>query len=136
MHLLNCSEILVEKVTISSDLRWPNCDGIDVTSSNNTLIRGCNIRTGDDAFSPKTWAGYGPLHNLTIEDSTFHSRSGGIHFGASAWYDYVNVTLRRVTVIDAHAGITAQVWPQTLTMTLRPTITLTITLTLTLLMSH
>lgn len=109
VHFLNSSDILVERVTISSDLRWPNCDGIDVTSCNNTLVRGCHVRTGDDAFSPKTWEGYGPLHNLTIEDSTFHSRSGGIHFGASAWYDYVNVTLRRVTVVDAHGGITAQV---------------------------
>lgn len=85
LHFLNSSDILVESVTVSSDLRWPNCDGIDVTSCNNTIIRGCTIRTGDDAISPKTWQGYGPLHNLLIEDCTFHARSGGIHFGASAW---------------------------------------------------
>ena len=59
LHFLNCSTVLAEKVTIDSDLRWPNCDGIDVTSCNDTVIRGCSIRTGDDAISPKTWEGYG-----------------------------------------------------------------------------
>jgi len=49
---------------------------------NDTIIRGCTIRTGDDAISPKTWQGYGPLVNLLIEDTVFHSRSGGIHFGS------------------------------------------------------
>ena len=49
------------------------------------------------------------LTNLLIEDCAFHSRSGGIHFGASAWYDYVNVTVRRVTVMDAHGGMDIQV---------------------------
>ena len=51
----------------------------------------------------------GPLHNLLVEDVTFHSRSGGIHFGASAWYDYVNVTINRVRVLDSHQGVDAQV---------------------------
>ena len=109
VHFLNCSEVLAEGVTISSDLRWPNCDGIDVTSCNNTVIRHCAIRTGDDAISPKTWQGYGPLRNLLIEDVRFHSRSGGIHFGASAWHDYVNITVNRVRVLDSHNGIDAQV---------------------------
>ena len=66
-------------------------------------------QTGDDAFSPKTWQHYGPLHNLTIEHCRFRARSGGIHFGASAWYDYVNVTIRDVVVMDAHSGLLAQV---------------------------
>lgn len=51
----------------------------------------------------------GPLTNLLIEDVTFHSRSGGIHFGASAWYDYINVTINKVRVLDAHQGVDAQV---------------------------
>ena len=108
-HFLNCSRVLVEEVTVDSDMRWPNCDGIDVTSCNDTVIRQCHVRTGDDAFSPKTWRGYGPLQNLLIEDSSFHSRSGGIHFGASAWHDYINVTVRRVRVLDAHSGLLVQV---------------------------
>ena len=87
LHFINCSRVLAERVTVRSDLRWPNCDGIDVTSCNDTVIRGCDITTGDDAISPKTWQGFGPLTNLLIEDTVFHARSGGIHFGASAWYD-------------------------------------------------
>ena len=75
LHFLNCSQVLAESVTVSSDLRWPNCDGIDVTSCNNTVIRGCTIRTGDDAFSPKTWQSYGPTINLLIEDSQSISNS-------------------------------------------------------------
>ena len=109
LHFLNCSNVLVDGVTVNGDLRWPNNDGIDVTSCNNTLIRNCFVQTGDDAFSPKTWQHYGPLHNLTIEHCRFRARSGGIHFGASAWYDYVNVTIRDVVVMDAHSGLLAQV---------------------------
>ena len=50
---------------------------------------GCTVTTGDDAISPKTWQHYGPLVNLLIEGCRFTARSGGIHFGASSWYDYV-----------------------------------------------
>ena len=109
LHFLNSSDILVDGVTVNGDLRWPNNDGIDVTSCNNTLIRNTFVQTGDDAFSPKTWQHYGPLHNLTIESCKFRARSGGIHIGASAWYDYVNITIRDVVVIDAHSGLLAQV---------------------------
>ena len=41
LHFLNCSEVLAEGVSVHADLRWPNNDGIDVTSCNNTVVRGC-----------------------------------------------------------------------------------------------
>jgi polygalacturonase len=109
LHFLNCSGVLAEGVTINADLRWPNNDGIDVTSCNNTMIRNCFVTTGDDAFSPKTWQRYGPLHNLSIIGCRFRARSGGIHFGASAWYDYVNVTIRDTIVMNAHGGLLVSV---------------------------
>ena len=108
LHFLNCSGVLAERVTVSADLRWPNNDGIDVTSCNDTVIRDCVIETGDDAISPKTWYGFGPLHNLLIEGCRFRARSGGIHFGASSWYDYVNVTIRNTVVVNAHGGLLVQ----------------------------
>ena len=43
---LNCSDVLADSVTINGDLRWPNNDGIDVTSCNDTIIRDCSITTG------------------------------------------------------------------------------------------
>merc|ERR1712166_1059629 len=109
VHFLNCSWVLVEDVTVHSDLRWPSCDAIDVTSSNDTIIRRSRLTTGDDAISPKTWEGYGPLVNLHISDVVIHARSGGIHFGASAWFDYINVTVNNVQVIDSHGGMLVQV---------------------------
>lgn len=108
LHFLNCSDVLVDSVTVNADLRWPNNDGIDITSCNDTVIRNSWITTGDDAISPKTWQKYGPLRNLLIEDCRFRARSGGIHFGASSWYDYVNVTIRNVVVMDAHGGLLIQ----------------------------
>ena len=108
LHFLNCSEVLAEGVRVHADLRWPNNDGIDVTSCNNTVVRGCTVTTGDDAISPKTWQHYGPLVNLLIEGCRFTARSGGIHFGASSWYDYVNVTIVDTVVISAHGGLLAQ----------------------------
>jgi len=69
LHFLNCSGILVDGVTVNGDLRWPNNDGIDVTSCNNTLIRNSFVQTGDDAFSPKTWQHYGALELLGLASS-------------------------------------------------------------------
>ena len=64
--LVNCwekaapSRAILQLLTGSLSLCGrPNCDGIDVTSSANTVVRGCTVRTGDDAFSPKTWQGFG-----------------------------------------------------------------------------
>ena len=37
LHFLNCSEVLAEGVRVHADLRWPNNDGIDVTSCTRML---------------------------------------------------------------------------------------------------
>jgi polygalacturonase len=75
LHFLNCSSVLAERVTVKSDLRWPNNDGIDVTSCNDTTIRDCDITTGDDAISPKTWCAL-RFSSFVFDTQERHARSG------------------------------------------------------------
>lgn len=50
MTLFQCSQSLVDNVSITAPADSPNTDGITVSSSNNTYISNCSIQTGKEAF--------------------------------------------------------------------------------------
>ncbi len=50
-----CNRVVVDGVTILNEMRSPNTDGIDITSSSNVMISNCFISTGDDAICLKTY---------------------------------------------------------------------------------
>nr|CAB3504426.1 unnamed protein product [Digitaria exilis] len=70
MTLFQCSQSLVDNVSITAPADSPNTDGITVSSSNNTYISNCSIQTGDDCVSVLS-----NTKNVTVT----HSRCGPGH---------------------------------------------------------
>jgi polygalacturonase len=63
---MRCDTTTVNNVTIYGDFNIPNNDAIDIDGSNNTVVRGCHISTGDDGVCAKTKAG--PTFNLSASE--------------------------------------------------------------------
>lgn len=74
IHITYCQDVVVRNVTIRSSAA--NGDGVDIDSTRNVLIEGCDIETGDDAICLKSGRGMEavriarPTENVLIRNCT------------------------------------------------------------------
>lgn len=93
-----CSEVVAENLYIHIDSYIPSSDGIDVCSSRNVLISGCDIACTDDNISIKAGKDADglrvnrPSENITVRDCVFGS-GGGVDIGSE-----VSGSIRHVLV--------------------------------------
>ncbi|WED64229.1 glycosyl hydrolase family 28 protein [Synoicihabitans lomoniglobus] len=110
LHLYNCRDVLVEKVSFSAPGREaavsaPSSDGIDVDSCQDVIIRGCTFAVNDDCIALKGSKGpladhdadSPPVENILVEDCTFLKGHGVLTCGSEATV-VRNVTVRNCTV--------------------------------------
>jgi polygalacturonase len=107
LHILNSDRVSIHDLNIYGDFNTPNTDGIDIESSNNTVIKDCHIDTGDDAICPKTNAD-GPLHNLTVTDCWIRTKSCAVKLGSGTYADFHSLHFERLTIVDSHRGLGLQ----------------------------
>ncbi len=96
VHLLRCRNALVENVTIRNPLHGPNTDGIDINSSIDVTVRGCDIITGDDGVVLKsTEPGHDhPSLNITVENCRIWSACNCLKLGTETHDRFENVVFR------------------------------------------
>lgn len=107
LHLVKCSNSVVEDVRIYGDFNTPNNDGIDIEDSNHTMITRCHIDTGDDAICPKSSTG--PVYNLTATDSWIRTKSCAIKFGSASFFDFSKHYYNNITIFESHRGLGMQI---------------------------
>ena len=97
VHLLRCKDARVENVTIRNPLHGPNTDGIDINSSIDVLVRGCDIITGDDGVVLKsTEPGHDhPSQNITVEDCRVWSACNCLKLGTETHDRFDNIVFRK-----------------------------------------
>lgn len=98
--------VSIHDVSIHGNFNSPNTDGIDIDSSNNTMIKDCHIDTGDDAICPKTQVG--PLHNLTVSNCWIRTKSCAVKLGSQTYYDLENLHFEQLTIVNSHRGLGIQ----------------------------
>ncbi len=96
VHLLRCQGARVEDVTIRNPLHGPNTDGIDVNSSIDVVVRGCDIITGDDGVVLKsTEPGHDhPSRNITVENCRIWSACNCLKLGTETHDRFENILFR------------------------------------------
>jgi polygalacturonase len=115
LHIADCDDVNITDIRLWSGILVPNADGIDVTSSSNVVIKGCDIRAGDDAIIV---AGYdhhfeipgfkGIKHvseNVIISDCNLQSYSSGIRIGFLDQNTVRNVHVSHVNITNSTRGI-------------------------------
>ncbi|XP_027353404.1 uncharacterized protein LOC113863849 [Abrus precatorius] len=107
LHLVRSENISIHDIDIYGDLNIPNNDGIDIEDSNNTVITGCHIDTGDDAICPKSSTG--PVYNLTVTNCWIRSKSSAIKLGSASWFDFKHFVFDNITIVDSHRGLGFQI---------------------------
>ncbi|MBO0356437.1 glycoside hydrolase family 28 protein [Hymenobacter sp. BT186] len=99
LHILYCTGMVVENLTIRAAHNIPSSDGIDVDSSRDVRISGCDIDVNDDCISIKSGKDADglrvnrPSEDILIEKTRFGYGHGGVAMGSET-----SGGIRRVTV--------------------------------------
>lgn len=107
IRLSGCHGALVHGLTLHTDLKTPNADGIDIDCCRDVRISACDISSGDDCISLKTCLAtrhYGPVENVVISNCTFVSTSGAITLGTESMEPIRDVVVTGCTVRRSHRG--------------------------------
>lgn len=91
LHVRGSSNIMLTRLKIWGDWRWPNNDGVDIDSCHNVTLSQSTIHTADDAICIKTTLGYGTTENIWIRDNAVQSRSSAFKIGSSTQEDVSSV---------------------------------------------
>lgn len=95
-HVQQSRDITIKDVTIwSSGIR--HGDGLDIDSSTDVSISGCNIRTNDDAICFKTTTA-SPCRNIRVTDCVLESDCSGVKLGTESVGDFSDIHVSRCTL--------------------------------------
>jgi hypothetical protein len=107
IHPLECDGVFIRGITMISDMRGPNTDGIDPDSSRNVTISDCYIETGDDAICLKSRDGNPPpaCENITVTNCVLVSDDSAIKLGTASYGDFRNCVFSNCVITGTRYGI-------------------------------
>jgi hypothetical protein len=104
-----CDRVLIEGITILSDLGLVNSDGIDIDCSRAVRIANCHIEAGDDAISIKgrkeIAEKYGPVEDVVITGCVLESHCCAFRLGLESHVDFRRIVFTNSTIRRSHRGI-------------------------------
>lgn len=107
LTIVESEQILIDRVTIVGDRRWPNNDGIDLINSRHVSIRNSNISAGDDCIAIISHRS-SPMFNITVENMDLQSTSAAIKvsvYESTATGDLSQMVFRQLRIRDTNRGI-------------------------------
>jgi polygalacturonase len=105
LHLLSCSHVRIDGISIINPRQGPNTDGIDVNSSSNVFISNVYVETGDDALCFKSRFADEPVQNVTVTNCVLISDDSAIKFGTRSSGDMRNITVSNCVIRNSTNGI-------------------------------
>jgi exo-poly-alpha-galacturonosidase len=100
LHILYCTNVVINDLHITADHNIPSSDGIDIDSSSQTKVTGCFIDVNDDCISIKSGKDEDglrinrPSQDITITDCHFAYGHGGVAMGSETSGGIKNVLVK------------------------------------------
>ncbi len=91
---VNCRRVSIRSVRIENPNYGPNTDGIDITNSQDVVVDGCFISTGDDAICLKSETAYGamsPTRNVLVTNCNLTTCCNGFKIGTATHGIFENI---------------------------------------------
>ena len=101
-HYFQCRDVSISGMTIESRCAHNN-DGIDIDSTSDVTITGCDIDTGDDAICFKTTSEL-PCRNVVVSDCDLSSDWGAIKFGTESMGDFERFRISDCRIRKTNGG--------------------------------
>ena len=108
-----CEKVKFHGVTIRTDWRQINTDGIDIDCCRDVTIRHCHISTGDDALVLRSVDRLFPdkkiCEQVTVEHCTLESNCNAVRLSYLRDGVMRNITMENITILRSRRGITCQI---------------------------
>jgi len=111
LHPVYCSGVVIKGVHIANPHDAPNTDGIDIDSSCNVEISGCDVSVGDDGIALKSGSGSEgirvnrPTSHVVIRGCTVRNGHGGIVIGSETAAGIHDVVAENCSFYGTDRGI-------------------------------
>lgn len=109
LHMAGCRHVSVLDIKILNDVRGANNDGIDPDCCKDVIIRGCIVKTGDDAIVIKTTKPmakrYGAAENIVISDCILYSHDSALKIGTETHADIRHIVFGNCVIRGCSRGI-------------------------------
>ena len=109
IHPLVCERVFIRGISMISDYRGPNTDGIDPDSSRDVVISDCYIETGDDAIVIKTTGRLSipppPSENITVTNCVLLSDDAALKLGTESHGDFRNIVFSNCAIKKTRVGL-------------------------------
>lgn len=102
LHLIDCTNIHFDGVTIRFRNNNFNNDGLDLDGCQNVLIENCDIQAGDDAICLKS--SLNPCRNYVIRNSRISSNTSPLKFGTSSHGGFIDIKVTNCYFYDSPMG--------------------------------
>jgi hypothetical protein len=113
MRLNNCSNVVVDGISIKNPVYGINVDGIDVTNCSDVRIANCSIDTADDAICLKSEKAYGDsvpaCRNITVTNCTMSGCCNGFKFGTGTAGAFENITFSNSVIYNDDVDLNARI---------------------------
>lgn len=98
---MECTNVVIDGITLTTPVYGPNTDGIDATGCTNLVISNCVIHCGDDALCFKSEGRRGDppaiSRNILITNCVVSTACNGFKFGTNTYGGFENVVLSNCT---------------------------------------
>lgn len=111
VHMVGCSDVLIDGIRILNNTRMVNCDGIDPDHCRNVRISNCHIESADDCIVLKNTEKYtelGPCENIVVTNCTLMSTSAAIKIGTESESDFRCISVSNCVITGTNRGISLQ----------------------------
>ncbi|WP_117190218.1 polygalacturonase PglB [Rhizobium terrae] len=110
LHLVNCEDVYVSRVTVSNNRRMPNTDGIVLDACRRATVEDCSISTADDGICLKTSAApdgrpVGDCDNIVVRRCQVSSRSCALKIGTESHGDFTDIVFENCRIRDSNRGL-------------------------------
>ncbi|HDT4619741.1 TPA: glycoside hydrolase family 28 protein [Klebsiella oxytoca] len=109
IHLVSCSQAVIDGVTVDNDLSMANTDALDIDSCQQVHVANSFFSAADDAICLKTTnkpaAIQRALQQITIVNCTLRSKSCALKIGTETWQDIEDVVVSNCAIYDSNRGI-------------------------------
>jgi hypothetical protein len=103
IHPVECDGVSVRGISMITDMRGPNTDGIDPDSSRNVAISDSYIETGDDAICLKSHRL--PCENITVSNNVLISDDSAIKIGTGSYSDIHHCVFSNCVITGTRYGL-------------------------------
>jgi len=95
-HYRNCDRLTIRDIAVFNHVAYNN-DGLNIDSSRDVTITGCNIDSDDDAIVIKSLSTK-PCENIVISDCIVSSHCNAIKMGTESGGGFQNITITNCTI--------------------------------------